>query len=121
MPDETPTTLADLTELTLKFRAERNWQQFHTPKELALCLSLEAAEVVELMQWKNGDELTRHLADKREDLGDELSDVLHALLLLAHDNNINLAAAYTAKMQKNAVKYPVEKARNQAKKYTELD
>lgn len=114
------TTLEDLIALTLKFRADRNWQQFHTPKELALCLSLETAEVIELMQWKNGAELAAHLEAKKSDLADELSDVLHALLLLAHDQGIDLGAAYKAKMAKNELKYPVEKARNKASKYTEL-
>jgi NTP pyrophosphatase (non-canonical NTP hydrolase) len=115
-----PCTLTELLELTLKFRADRNWQQFHTPKELAVCLALESAEVMELMQWKQGDELTQHLAARKTDLADELSDVLHALLLLAHDQNIDLGQAYKDKMLKNAVKYPVEKAHGQAKKYTEL-
>jgi NTP pyrophosphatase (non-canonical NTP hydrolase) len=113
-------SLTDLTALTLKFRADRNWQQFHTPKDLALCLSIEAAEVLELMQWKNGPELAEHLKAHREDLADELSDVLHALLLLAHDHGIDLSDAYRKKMTKNQAKYPVEKARNQAKKYTDL-
>jgi NTP pyrophosphatase (non-canonical NTP hydrolase) len=105
---------------TLKFRAKRNWQQFHTPKELALCLSLEAAEVVELMQWRDGEALRKHLAENKEALADELSDVVHAVLLLAHDNGIDLGAAYLRKMEKNAVKYPVEKAKDRATKYTEL-
>jgi len=113
-------TLKELTDVTLSFRDERNWKQFHTAKDLALCLSLEAAEVVELMQWRNGAALDAHLAENKESLGDELSDVLHALLLLAHDNGIDLGAAYVAKMRKNAVKYPVEKAKDRATKYTEL-
>jgi NTP pyrophosphatase (non-canonical NTP hydrolase) len=113
-------TLDDLTALTLKFRADRNWQQFHTPKELALCLMLEAAEVLELMQWKNGAELTTHIEGKKKELGEELSDVLHAILLIAHDQGIDLAQAYVEKMKKNEQKYPVEKARDRATKYTEL-
>jgi NTP pyrophosphatase (non-canonical NTP hydrolase) len=114
------TTLEELTALTLKFRSDRDWAQFHTPKELALCLSLETAEVLELMQWKNGDALEKHLADKKEALADELSDVLHALLLLAHDQGIDLGPAYKAKMIRNAEKYPIDKAKGLAKKYTEL-
>jgi NTP pyrophosphatase (non-canonical NTP hydrolase) len=112
--------LAELTALTLKFRDDRNWRQFHTAKELALCLALETAEVVELMQWRNGAELEKHLEDNKGALAEELSDVLHAVLLLAHDHGIDLASAYREKMKKNAVKYPVEKARNQAKKYDQL-
>lgn len=115
-----PATLDDLLTATLKFRDDRNWSQFHTPKELALCLTLESAEVVELMQWKQGDDLQRHLAERKEALADELSDVLHALLLLAHDQHIDLGQAYLDKMKKNELKYPIDKAKNQAKKYTEL-
>lgn len=115
-----PITLDDLLAVTLKFRSDRNWEQFHTPKDLAMCLSLESAEVLELMQWKNGPELVAHLREHKQDLADELSDVLHALLLLAHDHEIDLGEAYVRKMKKNEEKYPVEKARNQAKKYTQL-
>lgn len=114
------TTLEELTEITLKFRSDRDWAQFHTPKELALCLSLETAEVVELMQWKNGDELEKHLVAKKGELADELSDVLHAVLLLAHDRGIDLGPAYRDKMRRNELKYPIEKSRGLARKYTEL-
>lgn len=113
-------TLDHLTQLTLAFRAERNWQQFHNPKDLAICLALEAAEVLELMQWRNAQELEDHLVAHQRDLADELSDVLHAVLLLAHDRGINLAEAYRDKMRRNAEKYPPDKARNRAAKYTEL-
>lgn len=113
-------TIEELTRLTLKFRSDRNWQQFHNPKDLALCLSLESAEVMELMQWRNGEALEKHLAENKEALGEELSDVLHAVLLLAHDHGIDLGEAYVRKMEKNAVKYPVEKAKDRATKYDKL-
>lgn len=113
-------TLDELTRLTLEFRSERNWQQFHNPKDLAICLSLEAAEVLELMQWRNGEELEAHLVARKADLADELSDVLHAVLLMAHDRGIDLGEAYRDKMRRNALKYPADKARDRAAKYTEL-
>lgn len=113
-------TLDDLAARALAFREARDWAQFHSPKELAIALSLEAAEVLELMQWKQGPELQSHLADNKEDLADELADVLHALLLLAHDQQIDLAAALAAKMEKNARKYPVEKCRGKAVKWNQL-
>ncbi|MFN4243149.1 MAG: nucleotide pyrophosphohydrolase [Tepidisphaerales bacterium] len=113
-------TLDELTRLTLAFRAERNWQQFHNPKDLAICLCLEAGEVLELMQWRNGPDLEQHLTARQRDLADELSDVLHAVLLLAHDRGIDLAEAYRDKMRRNAEKYPADKARDRAAKYTEL-
>ena|SRR5947209_7813073 len=113
-------TLAELTELVLKFRDERNWRQFHNPKDVALSLALEAAELLELTQWRNGEELKAHLAANREALGDELSDILGWVLVFAHDQGIDLAQAFKRKIEKNAQKYPVEKARGVAKKYTDL-
>jgi dCTP diphosphatase len=113
-------TLGQLQESVLKFRDEREWKQFHNPKDMAISLCMEAAEVLELMQWKNGEELVGHLAKKKEELGDELADVMHAVLLLAADNGIDLGAAFMKKMAKNIAKYPVEKARGKATKYTEL-
>jgi NTP pyrophosphatase (non-canonical NTP hydrolase) len=112
--------LRELTELVLRFRDERDWKQFHTPKDLALSLSLEAAEVLELFQWKNGEELEKHLRENRQRLGEELSDVLYWLLLMAHDNKIDLSAAFRKKMRQNEKKYPAAKSKGSSKKYTEL-
>ena len=109
-----------LTSLACQFRDQRNWKQFHNPKDMALSLTLEAAELLELMQWKNGAELRRHLEEKREELGDELCDVLYWVLVIAHDHGIDLPKTFAAKMRKNAAKYPIEKAHGKAKKYTEL-
>jgi NTP pyrophosphatase (non-canonical NTP hydrolase) len=113
-------TVDELTQIVLQFRKDRDWEQFHNPKDLALSLSLEAAEVLELFQWKNGEELKAHLAKHRARLGEELSDVLYWILILAHDNQIDLATAFKEKMRSNEAKYPVEKARGSAKKYSEL-
>ncbi len=114
-------TLDDLTQLILRFRDERHWKQFHNPKDVALSLALEAAELLELTQWKNGDELQAHLAANKEALGDELSDILGWILILAHDQGIDLADAFRRKVEKNAAKYPVDKARGSARKYTEYE
>jgi len=114
-------SLAHLTRLVLKFREERDWAQFHTPKELAVSLVVEAAELLELMQWKSGAELSRTLKKKRVEISDELGDCLHSLLLLAHDLNIDLAQALEKKLHKTGLKYPVEKARSKPRKYDELD
>jgi dCTP diphosphatase len=112
-----------LTGGLLKFRSERDWAQFHNPKDQALSLCLEASELMELMQWRNGQELLHHLKkpDIREQLGDELADVLGWVLLIAHDQNIDLAAAFDRKLAKNHAKYPIHKARGKADKYTEYD
>lgn len=113
--------LSDLEEAAVRFAEERDWAQFHTPKDLALSLTLEAAELAELMQWKDGEELRAHLAKNREALEDELADVLWYTLLLSHYQGIDLAAAFERKLAKNAAKYPVDKARGSAAKYTELE
>jgi NTP pyrophosphatase (non-canonical NTP hydrolase) len=114
------TTLEELTKIAVKFRDERDWKQFHSPKELAIQLIIEAGELLELMQWHNGKELEKHLKNKREDVADEMADVLHGLVLIAAEMEIDLGKAFKKKMLKNAKKYPVEKARGSAKKYHEL-
>jgi NTP pyrophosphatase (non-canonical NTP hydrolase) len=113
-------TLAELTEQLLKFVHERDWKQFHNPKDMAISLTLEAAEVLELMQWKNGEELAAHLAANREAMADELSDVLFWVLEMAHHFQIDLGEAFPKKLAKNALKSPVEKSRGKSTKYTEL-
>ena len=113
-------SLRSMLETALKFRDERDWKQFHSFKDLAVTLALEAAEVLEHSQWKSEKELRAYLKKRREFVADELADVLHVLLLLAELANIDLAAAFEAKMKKNRAKYPIEKARGSAKKYTEL-
>lgn len=112
--------LSKLTSEILRFRDERNWSQFHNPKDLAISLSLEVAELLELMQWKNGEELRTHLTQRQHEAGEELSDILYWTLLIAHDLQINLAEAFMVKMAGNEAKYPIEKARNSNKKYPDL-
>ena len=125
MPSKTPSiepgdSLRSLLKTALEFRDEREWKQFHTFKDLAVTLSLEAAEVLEHSQWKTQKQLRAYLKKNRGEVADELADVLHVLLLLAEHAEIDLAKAFEAKMKQNRAKYPVEKARGSAKKYTEL-
>ncbi|HEX4123276.1 MAG TPA: nucleotide pyrophosphohydrolase [Tepidisphaeraceae bacterium] len=115
-----PRSLSALTKKVLAHRDERDWAQFHTPKELAISLCVEAAELLALMQWKTGGDLSAAIAKNREAIQDELADVLHGLLLLSADLKIDLVAALEAKLEKDAKKYPVEKSRGKASKYTEL-
>ena len=112
--------LEKLTRMVIRFRDERDWKQFHSPKDCALSLMLEAAEVAEHFQWKNGEEMARHARERKGDIADELADVLYWVLLMAHDLKIDLAAASRAKMKKNIKKYPVHEARGRHLKYTEL-
>lgn len=109
-----------ISDLVVKFRNERDWKQFHNPKDLALSLSLEASEVLEHFQWKNETEQWEKVASHREEIGEELSDVLFWVLLMAHDLEIDIGEAFVKKLEKNAEKYPVEKAKGKHTKYTEL-
>ena len=104
-------SLSQLTKSVLKFRDDRNWAQFHTGKDIAMCLSIEASEALELFLWKKEDSID---IDK---LQDELGDVLYSLLLLADHYGVDLEEALANKLQKNELKYPVEKFRNSNKKY----
>ena len=113
-------TISELSKLAIGFRDERDWKQFHNPKDMALSLALESAEVMELMQWKNGQELQRHLELNRARLGEELSDVLFWVLAMANDFGIDLGEAFKQKLVRNAQKYPIEKAKGVSTKYTDL-
>src|SRR5258706_9047993 len=113
-------TIRQLTELAIRFRDERDWKQFHDTKYVALSLSLEVAELLEIMQWRNGEELRKHLSANRKHVGQELSDILYWVLVLASDQGFDLAEAFVEKLKHNAEKYPVEKAKGVARKDTEL-
>ena len=113
-------TIQQLTQRVLQHRDERHWAQFHTPKDLAMDLCVEAAEVAEHTLWRRGRDLERHLLRKKSEIADELADVLHVILLLADELEIDLGEAMHVKMAKNERKYPVHKSRGKATKYTEL-
>ncbi len=106
--------LKDLTSALLKFRDERNWAQFHNPKDLALALNIEAGELLEAFLWKSSEQ-----ADITQ-VKEELADVLAFALLLAERYDFDVKQIVLDKIAKNALKYPVEKSRGIAKKYSEL-
>ncbi|WP_439503738.1 nucleotide pyrophosphohydrolase [Methylophaga sp.] len=111
---------ADLLKQLVEFRRERDWEQFHNPKDIAISLSIEAAELLEWFQWRNMTEIKQMLeTDKREALEDEIADVAVYLSYLCHDLNIDIEQAIQRKMQKNAAKYPVDKVKGRADKYNE--
>ena len=101
----------------LKFRDDRDWRQFHTPKDLAVSLTLEAAELLEVFQWSGTDLECR---DKLDRIREELADVLSYCVLMADVCGLDLDEILREKVAKNEAKYPVEKARGRADKYTEL-
>ena len=112
--------ISELQEALRRFAAERDWEQFHTPKNLAMSLSIEAAEVLEHFQWLT-DEQSRNLRPEvREQVGHEIADVFLYLLQLADQLQIDPLTAAEEKLALNAAKYPVEKAKGSSKKYTEL-
>ena len=101
----------------LKFRDDRDWRQFHTPKDLTISLNLEAAELLELFQWSGAD---LECTGNRDKLREELADVLSYCILMADVCGLDLDVIMNEKVDKNEAKYPVEKARGSAAKYTEL-
>lgn len=103
-----------------KFRDERDWMQFHNPKNLACSIAIEAAELLEHFQWKTPEESETHSSAAKEEIADEIADVAAYLIELADNLGIDLAEAIERKLQKNALKYPAHKARGSAKKYHEL-
>jgi NTP pyrophosphatase (non-canonical NTP hydrolase) len=103
-----------------KFRDDRDWKQFHDPKNLAVSISIEAAELLEIFQWMTGEQATLYATQHKERISDEIADVAIYLIELADTVGIDLAQAIDAKLEKNAKKYPVEKARGVSTKYTEL-
>jgi len=118
--------MADLDAIRtmlIRFRDERNWKQFHNLKNLIISLNLEAAELLELTQWKSDEQLLRLSASDetfRGQLADECADVLLYLLLVAEEGGINLLQAAQDKIRKNAEKYPVDQSYGSAAKYTAL-
>lgn len=103
-----------LIKKIVKFRDERDWEQFHNSKDLALALSVEASELLELFLWKKNEDFNL------DQLKDELADVLMYALLLAEKNNLDIHQIVLDKIKKNADKYPVDKAKGNATKYNEL-
>ena len=103
-----------------QFRDERDWKQFHDPKNLATSIAIEAAELLEEFQWQTGEESRRHAAENREAVSDEVADVAIYLFELCDILQIDLKAAILSKLEKNAAKYPVEKSRGRSTKYTKL-
>lgn len=115
-------SLQTLTERLIAFRDARDWRQFHGLKNLILSLNLESAELLELAQWKDDAQVEDALSDPafRARLAEETADVLLYLLLICERAGIDLTRAASDKIETNAAKYPVDKARGNARKYTDL-
>ncbi len=112
--------LIELRDNLRGFATERDWEQFHSPKNLASALTVEAAELLEQFQWLTEEQSRTLPDDLRARVADEVADVLLYLIRLADQLDVDLISAARTKMANNAAKYPVDKARGTAKKYTEL-
>lgn len=112
--------IRSLTEKIVAFREARNWKQFHNPKDMALSLALEAAEVMEHFQWKSIAEMEEYVKTNKDEVGEELADVLYWVLLMSHDLNIDIFQSLNEKLEKNELKYPVEKSKGKHSKYNKL-
>lgn len=120
MSDSTA-TITELKGLVKKFCEDRDWDQYHNPKDLAIGISTESAELLDLFRFKSEKEVASMLSDtkKREIIGEELADVLYFVLRFAQKNKFDLSGELSRKIRKNNERYPVEKAKGSNKKYNE--
>lgn len=114
------TELKRLIEKIISFRDDRDWKQFHNPKDVAISLLLEASELLEHFQWKNAQEIDEHIKTNNKEIAEELADVMYWVLLMSHDLKIDMTQAIEDKMRLNGRKYPVRKAKGKHLKYNKL-
>ncbi|ANE53135.1 nucleotide pyrophosphohydrolase [Flavisolibacter tropicus] len=106
--------IEEISNALLNFRNERDWKQFHNPKDLAIAISIEAGELLEAFLWKPAEDA------KKDKIEEELADIFSFAFLLAHEKGLNVKQIILNKIERNREKYPVEKAKGTAKKYNEL-
>jgi dCTP diphosphatase len=126
MPPSTTSDSSDdrfvaLTERLLRFRDEREWDQFHTPKELAVALAIEAAELLEHFRWMSDREVSEHVTAEREAVADEIADVAAFLIYLAESMRLDLIDAVNAKFDRNEERYPPDRSRGVHTKYSRFE
>lgn len=114
------TTLEELKNEVKNFCEKRDWDQFHNPKELAIGISTEANELLQIFRFKSEEDMKKMMeSEKREEIEEELADVLYFVLRFAQMNNIDLSSAVLNKIEKNDKKYPADKVKGCNKKYNE--
>ena len=116
------TTIEELKKLVKKFCEERDWDQYHNAKDLAIAISIETSELLEIFRWKSKNEVKELFQNKikKENIEDEIADIFYFLLRFAQKHNIDLSKTLRKKLEKNQEKYPVEKFKGSNKKYNEL-
>ncbi len=119
MKDKTA-TVQELKKFCDEFVEERDWKQFHSPKNLSMALAAEAAELMELFLWCESKDSFNEVERQHQDVEDELADVVTVAFMFANACKIDIAQAIEKKMAKNRVKYPVEKSKGNSTKYTKL-
>ena len=120
--NDSETHIEDLKKRILAFAQERDWEQFHSPKNLSMAISAEAAELMEHFLWQSAESSRKEVLEEplREKITEEIADILIFAIEFANISKIDIASAITEKMKKNALKYPIEKAKGKSAKYTEL-
>ena len=115
------TTVEELKQIMKKFKADRNWDQYNTPKNLSMAIAIEAGELMEHFMWIEDSKAAEALLEKkRDEIEAEVADILAYMLSLCAGYNIDLSRAFERKMQVNAEKYPIEKAKGRHDKYNQL-
>lgn len=112
--------LEKLIKQLRKFNKERDWEKYHNPKDLAISISLEASELVELYQWKTGKEINSFTQQNKAEIVSELSDILKYSLILADNLKVDLVDEAIEKLKKDSAKYPVEKIKGKYVKYNKI-
>ena len=112
--------IEDLTAEIRAFRDARDWMQFHAPKEMAVAIAAEAGELLQHFVWQSPEQSEQRARERKQEIGDEMADVALLLFEMADNLGVDLAAAMRAKLARNEVRYPVEKARGSNRKYSEL-
>ena len=116
------TTIQELLDLCLKFRDDRDWKQFHTPKDLTVAMAIEVSEILEHFRFKSDVEIANELKDNRKklEIGYELADTLYFLLMLSDAIGVDIADVFKENLKIIAEKYPIHLAKGSNKKYTQL-
>lgn len=119
---ENKTTFSEIKEKLKNFRDERDWNQFHTPKNLSMAISVEASELMEHFIWENNDEAKEKLKDKEkfQEIKNELADIFNFSFMMADELDVDIVEIIEEKIEENKKKYPPEKAKGTSKKYNEL-
>lgn len=112
--------MKNLVSKIIEFRENRDWKQFHSPKNLAGSIAIESSELMELFQWVDSSQSYEVASEKKEKLEEEMADIFIYLLTLAHDTNIDLLESANKKIDINNEKYPVDKSKGSSKKYDQL-